>query len=91
MQRNINQESLLYLSTTEILNMIGEMYGNSILTKMLDFCETYDIDEQYLGDILEEDKNFKDMFHDELASHNQVKDEAINLRQDKLEGLSVWV
>jgi len=30
------------------------------------------------------------MFHDELATHNQVKDEIINLRQNKLESLSVW-
>ena len=86
----INKNKLELFSTTEILNLISNYYGNSILEKMLDFCETNDIEEQFLGDILSEDKEFKELLHNDCFMSNAVKDNILHLKDNRTECLNIW-
>ena len=78
------------MSTTEILNKIDDMCGESLLDKMIDFCETYDINPQFLGDILEEDSKFKEMLHNDCVCHNSIEDDALTRKTEIMQDLDVW-
>jgi len=83
-------QQLEYVSTTEILNEIGKYYGNSLLERMVDFCETEDVDPQFLGDILSEDKSLKDLLHNDCAISGSIIDIDIQHRNETMEDLEIW-
>jgi len=58
----------------ELLNEIAKMCGNSLLEKMLDYCETKEVDPKWLGDLLSEEKTFKEMLYIDMVKHNQMRD-----------------
>ena len=60
------------------------------MTKILDYCETYDVDVQEIGDILEEDNSFKTFFYNDCLTHNSMRDDDYNQRITKMEELDVW-
>ena len=82
--------NLELLSTTEILNLVDDMCGDSIMSKLLDFCETNNIDPQELGDILEEDIKFKKLLYDDCVHYNSVIDNEMTNKESNMQDLEVW-
>jgi DNA-binding ferritin-like protein (Dps family) len=74
------------LSVTEILNEIGNHYGDSLLEKIMDFTESNDIDPKELGDILEEDEAFKEMLLLDCIKNNQI----VGCVKNNTENLCIW-
>jgi hypothetical protein len=60
-----------------LINKISNMNGNSLLEKIVDHCETYDVDEKELGDILNESEEFKDILYNNCVKHNIIKDKIL--------------
>ena len=86
----MNLEDLEHLSTSEILNEIGNYHGCSLLERMMDFCETNDVEPQYLGDILADDDKLKLMLHNDCVMSNSIKDYDIQHRNDVMEEMNEW-
>jgi len=78
------------ISTTEILNIISQYHGTSLMEKMMDFCETEDIEPQYLGDLVAEDKAFRDLLYNDCVLSNSVKDHLMNKREKEMQELDIW-
>ena len=60
-----------------LINKISNMNGNSLLEKIVDYCETYDIDEKEIGDILNDSEEFKDILYNNCVKHNIIKDKTL--------------
>ena len=58
-----------------ILNKIFNMTGTSLAEKILDYCETYNVDPQEIGDMLEESKDFKKLLYKDCVENNIIKDD----------------
>lgn len=74
----------------DILNRISDMSGESLAEKILDYCETYDIDPQELGDVLEESEDFRNMLYRDCVKHNIIKDEDLEVFMEKSETITPW-
>jgi len=70
----------------EIINKISNMNGNNLLDKIMDYCETYDINEQALGDLLQENEDFKNILYRDCVKHNIIKDSKIEVNKN----LEIW-
>ena len=74
----------------EIINDIWKMSGDSISQKILDYCETNDIDERELGELLEESEDFKKQLYKDCIKNNTIKDEDFKSKQSKTEEIVPW-
>ena len=74
----------------DILNNISSMDGDSIVEKILDYCETHDKDPQELGDILNDSDDFKQMLYRDCVKHNIIKDEDMIEFMNKSEEITPW-
>ena len=75
---------------TSILNRVSEYYGVSLMDKILDMCETEDISEQELGDILSESKEFKEMLLIDCVKHKSIQDDEFQKREERMNDLDIW-
>ena len=68
-----------------ILNACS-VYPGTLLERILTYIEQNDLDPQEIGDILEEDPQFKDFFYVDLVANNEIIDkdlkEIINQRDE---------
>jgi hypothetical protein len=65
-----------------LINKISEMTGETILEKMLDYCESYDKEPQELGDLLQENEDFKKLLYRDCVKHNIIKDSTVQIPED---------
>ncbi len=72
------------------LNKIFEMSGNSLVEKILDYCETYDVDPQEMGDLLEESKDFRELLYKDCVENNIIVDEVLDKRLNVTQTIEVW-
>ena len=73
-----------------ILNEISNMSGESLTEKILDYCETYDIDPQSIGDILEDSEDFKNMLYRDCVKYNIIRDTDLEIFMEKSETITPW-
>ncbi len=73
-----------------LFNNIGKMHGNSLLEKILDYCDTYDEDVQEIGDILESNKNFKEILYDDCVNSNIIRDPKYKKIINRVEKIEEW-
>ena len=76
-------ETLLENKIPELLNEIYKMEGNSLIEKILDYCETFDIDVKEIGDLLEESENFKNILYRDCVLNNIIKDKEMRKHLNK--------
>jgi hypothetical protein len=72
--------------TIELINKISLMHGDSLLEKILDYCETFDKDPKEIGDFLQESEAFKDILYKDCIKNNIIKDSSVKINNDPL----VW-
>jgi hypothetical protein len=70
----------------ELINFIYKMEGNTLLEKIMDYCETYDQDPQEVGEFLEEIKEFKNLLLKDCVKNNIIRDSTVKLKDD----IDVW-
>ena len=61
----------------QIVNKISEMNRNNLLDKIMDYCETYDKDPQEIGDLLQENEDFKNLLYRDCVKNNIIKDTSL--------------
>ena len=54
------------LEIVELLNEISKIPENSLLDKIVSYCEKFDLDPKEIGDTLGDSEQFKLMLHTEL-------------------------
>jgi len=54
------------LEIVELLNEISKIEENTLLDKIVTYCEKFDLDPQEIGDTLGDSEQFKLMLHTEL-------------------------
>ena len=74
----------------KILNEISLMSGDTLLEKILDYCETYDKDPQEIGDILEENKEFKKLLYDNCVENNIIRNPEYKKIIQRTEEIEEW-
>ena len=74
----------------ELINDISQMYGDSLSEKILDYCETNNMDPKEIGDILEESKDFKELLYRDCVKNNLIKDESLDTLLNKTEDIDIW-
>lgn len=74
----------------EVINTIWEMEGASIAEKILDYCETYDVDERELGELLTSSPDFKKLLYKDCLKHNLIKDDDFKEHQKRTEKIEAW-
>ncbi len=74
----------------KLFNDISKMEGNSLLEKILDYCETFNKDVQEIGDILEENKEFKQLLYDDCVNNNIINDPKYKKILNRTENIEEW-
>ena len=74
----------------ELLNTINQFPEDTLLEKLISYCEQYDIDPQELGDELVESEQFKRMLWIDCVKHNSIKDEKLSEKLDSTDSLDEW-
>ena len=75
---------------TELLNEIQQIPEDSLIEKMISWCEQTATDPKELGDFLESNEQFKRMLWLNAVKHNQIRDEKLKHRWDDMEGFDDW-
>jgi hypothetical protein len=65
-----------------LINKISMMNGNSLLEKIVDYCETYNQDPKEIGDILQESEEFKNILYKDCVKNNIIRDSNITIEND---------
>lgn len=74
----------------EILNEIQEFPEDSLLEKMISYCEMKDIDPQELGDMFAESDQFKRKLWINCVEAFQIKDVLLQDKINSIEDLDEW-
>ena len=74
----------------KILNIISSMEGNSLVEKILDYCETHDEDPQEIGDYLEDNKEFKKILYNDCINNNIIRNQEYKMILNRTEKLEEW-
>lgn len=74
----------------EILNDISEFPEESLLEKMLSYCEMNDLDPQELGDMFAENDQFKRKLWINCVENYQIKDTLLQDKIASVEDLDEW-
>lgn len=74
----------------KLLNEINKMPEDTLLEKLISYCEETDFDPQELGDILGESEQFKRKLWISCVEANQIKDEKLLDRLDLVEDFDEW-
>jgi len=81
---------LNHCDRTTIFNQIQQTPGDSLIEKMLSWCEENDFDPAVLGEMFSEDKHFKKILWYDAVKMNQVKDLKVKQLQTETEDLDIW-
>ena len=65
-----------------LINKITEMTGNSLLEKILDYCETYNVDIQEVGDKIAKFEEFKNLLYKDCVKHHIINDPKFQFGED---------
>jgi hypothetical protein len=74
----------------ELLNEIQQLPENSLIEKILSWCEETNTDPKELGDYLEENEQFKRMLWLNAVEHNQIRDVQLKDRWKQMNELDDW-
>jgi len=74
----------------ELFNKISSMSGESLVEKILDYCETYNKDPQEIGDFLEGNKEFKKILYDDCITNNIIKNPEYKQFIERTEEIEEW-
>jgi len=85
-----NQLKLQNMDPIEIVNKISEYDGDTLIDKMLDYCETEDINIKELGDMLEDFEDFKRLLYKECVNVNLIKNPLLKKELHNTEDLEIW-
>lgn len=69
-----------------LLNDIYEMSGDSIMDKIIDYCETHDKDPQEVGDLLAESEDFKKIMLKDCIKNNIIQ----SVIEKNTEDIDIW-
>jgi hypothetical protein len=72
------------------LNQINSLPGNSLLERMLSYCEENDIDPKELGDMFEESDQFKRVLWIDAVENNQIQDAPLKAKLNETQDLDTW-
>ena len=78
------------MNDIELLNQIQEFEGETILDKILSYCEKYDKEIQEIGDILSENEIFKKTLWIDCVKNNTIQDEWCKNKLDNIEKFDEW-
>jgi hypothetical protein len=62
------------------------MNGNSLLEKIVDYCETFNQDPKEIGDILQDCEEFKDILYKDCVKNNIIKDSNLVIKDE----IDIW-
>jgi len=72
------------------LNKINSLPGDSLLERMLSYCEENDIDPKELGDMFEESEKFKRVLWIDAVENNQIQDAPLKAKLNETQDLDTW-
>jgi len=74
------------INITELLNRIHDIPEDTLIEKIVSYCEETDTDIQEIGEILGESEQFKRVLWIDAVNHNQIQDAPLkNVLQDELD------
>ena len=74
----------------KLINEINKMPEDSLLEKMISYCEQTDTDPQELGDIFAESEQFKRKLWISCVEFNQIKDDLLSDKLNLIEDIDEW-
>ncbi len=74
----------------EILNQINKMPDETLLERMITWCQEFNYDPQELGDLLGESEQLKRTLWMNAVKHNQILDPLLKQKWDQMENLGDW-
>ncbi len=73
-----------------LINEINKIPENSLLDKILTYCEQNNFDIQEIGDILSENEKFKRTLWIDCVDRYVIQDEYLKIKQNSIEELDEW-
>lgn len=74
----------------ELLNKIHTLPEETLLEKIISYCEEHDLDPQEVGDRLAESEQFKRVLWIDAVEHNQIQDKLLKDKLRQTEDFDVW-
>ena len=78
------------LDLTQVLNEIQSLPGDSLIERMLSWCEENTYDPMELGEMFSSSKQFKRVLWIDAVEHNQVQDNQVKDLLHETKELDVW-
>lgn len=81
------------MKNDDIVLLINEIYKiqeDSLMDKILSYCEMNDLSVQEIGDILSESKQFKNNFWIDCVNNNTIKDDLLKQKQKSTFDIDDW-
>ena len=81
---------MLENTISQLLDEIDKLPGDSLLEKILSYCEENDIDPKEIGDMLSDSEQFKRILWIDAVGNNQIKDELLKNKLKETKDLEAW-
>ena len=73
-----------------LINNINDIPGDSLIEKILSYCEENDLEAQEIGDILADSKHFKRVLWIDAVRNNQIQDLGLKNILNETEDFDEW-
>jgi len=74
----------------ELLNAISQVHGDSLLEKIVSYCDKNNLDPQEVGDILADSEQFKRKLHIDLVHNHIIRDPGFSRKENLCQDLDEW-